>query len=55
MLSPATPAATELRGLVCSIVDAHLFHVTLTPGFNRQHKNHLHLEVSPEGRWFYVR
>jgi len=24
----------------------------LTPDFNRPHKNHLHLEVSPDANWF---
>jgi hypothetical protein len=44
--SPATPAALELRQIVCDAVDAGLFHVALTPDFNWAHRNHFHLEVA---------
>lgn len=51
---PATPAAKELRTILCDAVDAHLFNVVLTPDFNRPHRNHFHLEVMAGVRWFLV-
>jgi hypothetical protein len=47
--------AIELREIVCAAVDQHLFTVVLTPNFNRAHKNHFHLEVTPAVKWFWVR
>jgi hypothetical protein len=51
---PATPAALELRDIVCDAADQHLFNVELTPDYNAPHRNHLHLEVTPNVRWFLV-
>jgi hypothetical protein len=51
---PATPAAVELRRIVCDAADAHLFNVMLTPDYNRPHRNHFHLEVTAGARWFVV-
>lgn len=50
-----TPESTALRGIVCDAASAHLFNVQLTPNYNRRHKNHFHLEVTPNARWFLVR
>jgi hypothetical protein len=52
--SPATPEAVALRGIVCEAAEARLFHVELTPDYNWQHRNHLHLEVTAHVRWFLV-
>jgi len=52
--SPATPAALELRDIVCDAADQHLFNVELTPDYNWPHRNHLHLEVAANVRWFLV-
>jgi hypothetical protein len=52
--SPATPEATTLRSIVCEAADRHLFNVALTPDYNWQHRNHLHLEVTAGVRWFLV-
>lgn len=49
------PAAIELREIVCEAVEQRLFTVVLTPNFNRAHRNHLHLEVTPNVKWFWVR
>jgi hypothetical protein len=54
-LWPATPEAKELRSIVCETADARLFNVALTPGYNWQHRNHLHLEVTPKVKWILVR
>jgi hypothetical protein len=51
---PATPEALELRRIVCDTADAKLFNVTLTPDFNWPHRNHFHLEVTADAKWFYV-
>jgi hypothetical protein len=52
---PTTPAAVELRQIVCDAADAKLFNVELTPDFNWAHRNHLHLEVTAGVPWFFVR
>jgi hypothetical protein len=52
---PATPEALELRQIVCDAVDAKLFNVALTPDFNWPHRNHFHLEVTADARWYYLR
>ncbi|MDP9148641.1 MAG: extensin family protein [Myxococcota bacterium] len=52
--SPATPGALELRQIVCDAAEAKLFNVTLTPDYNRAHRNHFHLELTADARWFMV-
>lgn len=49
-----TPAATELREILCEAVDRHLFNVVLTPDYNKPHRNHFHLEVTAGVKWFLV-
>lgn len=53
--APSQKEAQELRQLVCDAADQRLFNVQLTPHYNWQHRNHFHLEVTPEARWFLVR
>jgi hypothetical protein len=53
--APATEGAHELRSILCAIADARLFHVLLSPNFDVRHRNHFHVEVRPEVRWFIVR
>ncbi|MDP9036466.1 MAG: extensin family protein [Myxococcota bacterium] len=52
--TPPTPNALELRQIVCDAADAKLFNVTLTPDYNRAHRNHFHLELTADARWFMV-
>jgi hypothetical protein len=52
---PPSDAAKALRALVCEAVDAHLFQVVLTPNYNREHFNHVHLEVKAGVKWFLAR
>jgi hypothetical protein len=52
--NPATPAALELRKIVCDAAGAKLFNVALTPDFNWPHRNHFHLEVTANTKWFYL-
>jgi hypothetical protein len=51
---PVTDKANELRDILCTAVAAHLFNVVLTPNFNRPHRNHFHLEVMANKKWFLV-
>jgi hypothetical protein len=53
--SPATAEALELRKIVCDAAGARLFNVALTPDFNWKHRNHFHLEVRADTKWFYLR
>lgn len=50
-----TPAARELREIVCAAVDQGLFNVVLTPNFNYAHRNHFHLEVTAGVKWLMLR
>ncbi len=52
--NPATPEAIALRNIACEAAAAHLFNVELTPDYNWPHRNHFHLEVTPQVRWFLV-
>jgi hypothetical protein len=51
---PATPAAIELRAILCDTVARRLFNVVLTPDYDEPHKNHFHLEVTAGVKWFLV-
>jgi hypothetical protein len=53
--SPRTPAADELWGFVCEAAQRALFHVMLTPNYNAEHKNHFHLEITPEAGWMMIK
>jgi hypothetical protein len=52
--APATKAAVQLRQLVCAAAESQLFQLILTPNYDRPHRNHFHLEVTPTVRWFIV-
>jgi hypothetical protein len=52
---PSTEGARELRTILCSIAEARLVHVLLSPNFDARHRNHFHVEVRPGVRWFIVR
>jgi hypothetical protein len=59
--SPCPVRASEdragriLRAVVCRAVERDLFQVVLTPHHDRDHQNHVHLEVVPGIDWSYVR
>jgi hypothetical protein len=44
--------ARELRSILCEASDQRLFHYMLSPHFNRDHDDHLHLEIKPATKWF---
>lgn len=51
----ATSESLALRRLVCDAADKQLFHLALTPDYDRTHRDHLHLEVTPGASSFVVR
>jgi hypothetical protein len=53
--SPDSPEAKELHEIACAAADSHLFNSVLTPNYNPPHKNHFHLELTPDVDWFMVR
>lgn len=53
--SPDSPEARELHELVCAAASAHVFNSILTPNYNQAHKNHFHLELTPDVDWFMLR
>lgn len=53
--APASSEAKELRSLLCEAVDQHLFTVVLTPNYDHAHRNHFHLEVTPDVSWTLLR
>jgi hypothetical protein len=48
-------AGRILRSVVCRAVERDLFQVVITPHHDRDHQNHVHLEVVPGIAWSYVR
>jgi hypothetical protein len=44
----------ELMSLLCEAADSRLFNVMLTPHFNRAHRDHVHLEIKADVKWFLV-
>ena len=53
--SPKAPVADELWSFVCEAANRALFHVMLTPNYNAEHKNHFHLEITPEANWMMIK
>jgi hypothetical protein len=48
------PPPNELWSIVCDAADRAFFNVILTPNFNAQHFNHIHVEVTPDAGWMLV-
>jgi hypothetical protein len=46
--------ARELASIVCETKDERIFHFALTPDFDADHADHVHLEIKPATRWFIV-
>jgi hypothetical protein len=49
------PEARELHALVCQASEARVFNSILTPNYNPEHRNHFHLELTPDVDWFMLR
>lgn len=43
-----TPGARELRTVACEAASRGIFHLILTPNFNHDHQNHLHIDIEPK-------
>lgn len=52
---PDDDGARVLHGVVCAAVDRRLFTSILTPNYDRSHKNHVHLEITPGVTWHLAR
>ena len=46
--------SAALRKIVCETGEARLFNLFLTPNYNRDHHDHVHVEVRRNTRWFLV-
>lgn len=44
----------ELISILCEAADQRIFHYMLSPHFDENHNDHLHLEIKPGVRWFLV-
>jgi hypothetical protein len=53
--NPPSAESTELWSLVCESARRAIFHVILTPNFNAEHKNHFHLEITPDAGWMLIK
>jgi hypothetical protein len=53
--SPPSAAATELWGYVCDAASQAIFNVMLTPNYNAEHHNHIHVEVTPDAEWMLIK
>lgn len=51
---PGTERALELRQLLCDLGSRRWFNLVLTPNYDRDHHDHVHLEVRRFVRWFLV-
>jgi len=52
---PSRPEGKELLSIACGAAAAHLFNSILTPNYDVPHKNHFHLELTPDVGWFMLR
>lgn len=47
--------AVRLRNLVCALASRGVFHHILTPCYDAAHRDHLHLDIKRDAKWFGVR
>jgi hypothetical protein len=53
--APRDAASAELWGFACDAAERAIFNVILTPNFNKQHKNHFHVELTPDAAWMLIK
>lgn len=46
------PAARWLRSMVCDTHQSRVFNLILTPNYNADHHDHVHLDLEPGKSWF---
>ena len=49
-----TEGAQLLRSIVCELADEQSFNLLLTPHYDWGHKDHFHMEVRSDIRWFLI-
>ncbi len=49
-----TEGARLLRSIVCELADEQSFNLILTPHYDWGHKDHFHMEVRSDIRWFLI-
>ncbi len=52
---PEPGSAEDLRALVCDLAISGTFSVVLTPNFNQEHHDHVHVELNPRVPSVYLR
>ena len=50
-----SPKAKLMRRVVCKAAEQNIFHVVITPHYNRAHRNHVHLEIADHARATWIR
>lgn len=50
-----TERSVRLRNLVCAIAAKGLFHHILTPSYDPAHRDHVHMDIKRDKKWFGVR
>lgn len=50
-----TERAIRLRNVVCAVATRGMFHHILTPCYDPAHRDHLHLDIKRDEKWFGVR
>lgn len=53
-LLETTERSVRLRNLVCAIAAQGLFHHILTPSYDAAHRDHLHMDIKRDAKWFGV-
>ena len=53
--NPPTAEAKELWSYVCDAAARAIFNVILTPNYNAEHHNHMHVEVTPDAEWMLIK
>jgi hypothetical protein len=53
--TPRDAASSELWSFACDAAERAIFNVILTPNFNKQHKNHFHVEITPDAAWMLIK
>jgi hypothetical protein len=48
------PASVGLWSLVCDTAARGIFNVMLTPNYNQEHQNHIHVEITPDADWMLI-
>lgn len=53
VVPPSTPSV-RLRNLTCALAASGAFHHILTPNYDAAHRNHLHLDIKRDCKWYSI-